>query len=119
MTENTPIGYKCLKCKKIHFPRHGRCLQCKNREFEEVSVPSKGKLITFTKLKAPPSGIASRSLFLGIIDLGEVKYTGQIDVENLDELQIGMELEATWKQVRTIDNRAVYGFVWGSPQTDL
>ena len=115
MTDRTPIGYKCLKCNKIHYPRHGRCLNCKHREFEEVPVPSKGKLITFTKLKAPPSGITSRSLFLGIIDLGEVRYTGQIDVETLDDLQIGLELVASWKEVRTIDNRAVYGFVWRLP----
>ncbi|MHA1977171.1 MAG: Zn-ribbon domain-containing OB-fold protein [Candidatus Hodarchaeales archaeon] len=115
MSERKPTGYKCLNCGKLHYPQHGRCLQCKHREFEEVPVPSKGKLITYTKLKAPPSGIASRSLFLGIIDLGDVRYTGQIDVEDLDDLRIGMDLVATWKQVRTIDNRAVYGFVWGLP----
>ncbi len=112
MTERTPTGFKCLNCGKIHYPRHGRCLECKQREFEEVNLPSEGTLITFTQLKAPPSGIDSRSLFLGIIDLGEVRYTGQIEVEDIGKLHTGMKLTPHWKHVRTIDNRSVSGFVW-------
>ena len=115
MSKSTPIAYKCLNCGKLHYPKHGRCLQCKHREFEEVPVSSEGTLITFTQLKAPPSGIESRSLFLGVIDLGDVRYTGQIEVESIDSLHTGMKLVATWKQVRTIGNRPIYGFVWGPP----
>ena len=115
MSLKTPIGYKCTRCSKIHFPKHGRCLNCKHTEFEEVNVPSEGTLVTYTILKAPPSGIDKFSLNLGIVNLGDVNYTGQIDVENPSDLRIGMKLKAQWKQVRIIDGQPIFGFVWGPP----
>ena len=66
-------------------------------------------------LKAPPSGIDKFSLYLGIINLGEVNYTGQIEVENPTEIKVGMKLVSQWKQVRIIDNKPVFGFVWVTP----
>jgi uncharacterized OB-fold protein len=115
MSDRIPTGFKCLNCGKIHYPKHGRCLKCKYREFEEINLPSVGTLVTFTHLKAPPSGIKSRSLFLGIIDLGEVRYTGQLDIDDIEQLKIGMKLTAKWKHVRTIDNRPINGFIWSIP----
>ncbi|MFN2109990.1 MAG: zinc ribbon domain-containing protein, partial [Anaerolineae bacterium] len=26
-------AYKCKKCGRIHYPKHERCLDCKQREF--------------------------------------------------------------------------------------
>ena len=115
MSENVPVGFKCSKCGKVHYPKHGRCLNCKNYQFEEINLPSEGSLVTYTILKAPPTGIDKSSLYLGIIDLGEVRYTGQIEVDNPNELQIGMKLIAKWQKIRTIDNKAINGFVWVLP----
>ena len=112
MSEKTPIGYKCTNCSKIHFPKHGRCLSCKNTEFEQVDVPAEGTLVTYTMLKAPPSGIDKFSLYLGIINLGDVNYTGQIEVDDPSQIKVGMKLNAQWKKVRVIDNKPVFGFVW-------
>ncbi len=111
MVEKKPIGYKCENCGRIHYPRHGRCLNCKHTEFNEVELPAQGKLITFTILKAPPTGIDKVSLMLGIIDLGEVRYTGQLEIDP-NELTIGMALKANWMKVREVDGKAVHGFVW-------
>ncbi len=115
MSEHIPVGFKCRNCGKIHYPAHGRCLKCKHREFEKINLPTEGTLLTYTILKAPPSGIDKSSLQLGVVDLGEVRYTGQIEVENPDELHIGMKLIAKWQKVRTIDKKPIYGFVWYSP----
>ncbi|MHA2251870.1 MAG: Zn-ribbon domain-containing OB-fold protein [Candidatus Kariarchaeaceae archaeon] len=112
MTDKKPIGYKCVSCGKVHYPKHGRCLKCKETEFSIVELPSEGTLVTWTMLKAPPSGIDKFSLYLGIVDLGEVKYTGQIEVENPDDLELGTKLRAVWKQVRVIDGKPKKGFVW-------
>ena len=114
MGEKVPIGYKCLNCGKVHYPRHGRCLQCKHQDFKKVELPSEGSLITYTILKAPPTGIDKSFLLLGIVDLGEVRYTGQLEVEQ-DKLELGMKLKAIWKQVREINGKAVSGFVWVQP----
>jgi uncharacterized OB-fold protein len=115
MTERVPIGYKCVNCGKIHYPAHGRCLKCKYQEFEDVELPSEGILLSYTMLKAPPSGIDKFALYLGIIDLGEVRMTGQIEVSKPEKLQIGIKLQSKWQKVRVIDNIPNYGFVWTSP----
>jgi len=112
MTERKPYGYKCKNCGKIHYPKHGRCLKCKNRELEEVDLPDEGTLITYTMLKAPPTGIDKHTLLLGIIDLGDVRYTGQIEADDISKIHIGMKLKAIWKTIRKIDNRDHSGFVW-------
>lgn len=114
MVEKVPIGYKCMNCGKMHYPKHGRCLQCKQQNFEETELPSEGSLITYTMLKAPPTGIDKSSLLLGIVDLGEVRYTGQLEVEPND-IKLGMNLKAVWKKVRVINDIAVSGFVWIKP----
>ncbi len=111
MTEKVPIGYKCLNCGKVHYPKHGRCLQCKHQDFKEVALPSEGTLITYTILKAPPTGIDRSSLILGIVDLGEVRYTGQLEIEPND-IKVGMKLKAVWKKVREINGKPVSGFAW-------
>lgn len=111
MTEKVPFGYECLNCGKVHYPKHGRCLQCKQRDFKKIELPSEGTLVTYTLLKAPPTGIDKSSLLIGIIDLGEVRYTGQLEVEP-NNLEIGMKLRAVWKNVRVINNKQVSGFVW-------
>lgn len=112
MSENNEIiGFKCKKCGKIHYPKHIRCLNCKHREFEKVNIQKSGKLVTFTILNAPPTGIKKMTLILGIIDLGEIKYTGQIDVDP-KELVTGMKLEGHYQEIRNINNKAEFGFVW-------
>lgn len=112
MSNKNPIGYKCTNCGKIHYPKHGRCLECKTiGNFEEVELPAEGSLLTFTILKAPPTGIDKHILNLGIIDLGNVRYTGQIEVEP-EQLRIGMRLKANWKKIREVNNKPIFGFVW-------
>jgi uncharacterized OB-fold protein len=106
-----PTGYKCLKCGKLHYPKHARCLNCKHRDFELVELPSEGLLITWTILKAPPTGIDQSSLYLGIIDLGDVQYTGQLEIEP-DAIKTGIKVKPLWKKVREISGKPIYGFVW-------
>jgi uncharacterized OB-fold protein len=111
LSNNVPIGFKCLNCGKIHYPKHARCLKCKHRQFKEIELPSEGSLLTYTILKVPPTGINKNSLILGIIDLEKVRYTGQLEVEQ-NKLRIGMRLKAVKKKVREIDNEVIFGFVW-------
>ncbi|MFX0206205.1 MAG: Zn-ribbon domain-containing OB-fold protein [Candidatus Hodarchaeota archaeon] len=110
-TKKVPTGYKCLKCGKLHYPKHARCLSCKHRDFELVELPSEGRLITWTMLKAPPTGIDQSSLYLGIIDLGEVQYTGQLEIDP-ETIKIGVKVKPMWKKVREIGGKSIYGFVW-------
>jgi len=111
MSEMPLIAYKCTSCGKIHYPKHARCLQCKKREFEEVTAPLEGTLITYTLLKAPPTGIDKHSLILGIIDLGDIRYTGQLEIDPA-KIKVGMKVRGNWQKVREIRGKSVNGFVW-------
>lgn len=112
MSEKVPFGFKCLNCGKIHYPKHGRCVKCKQTEFERINLTNEGTLLTYTSLKAPPTGIDKFTLHLGIIDLGDVRYTGQLLLEDPSVLKIGLKLKSTWMKVREIDGEDIYGFVW-------
>ncbi|MFX1514088.1 MAG: Zn-ribbon domain-containing OB-fold protein [Promethearchaeota archaeon] len=106
------IAYKCTKCGKIEYPRHTRCHGCRNREFEEVEVTGEGTLVTFTKLKATPTGIDTPTLVLGMVEFENgVRYTGQILAE---EPEIGMKLYPVWGRVRTINNQNLHAFQFRS-----
>ncbi|MHA1168951.1 MAG: Zn-ribbon domain-containing OB-fold protein [Candidatus Hodarchaeales archaeon] len=111
MVDKLPVAYKCKKCAKLHFPKHGRCLNCKNREFETVNLPAEGTLVTYTILSAPPAGIDKLRLCLGIIQIGDVKYTGQLDIEP-ELLKMGMKVRPVWKRIREIKGESVEGFAW-------
>jgi uncharacterized OB-fold protein len=74
-------------------------------------VSPEGTLVTYTILKAPPTGIDKFTLYLGIIDLGEIKYTGQLEIEP-EKIQLGLKVKGKWQKVREIDGKPVNGFVW-------
>ncbi len=102
------IAYKCVNCGKIEYPRHALCHGCRKREFEEIEVTGEGTLLTFTKLKATPTGIEASTLVLGMVEFANgVRYTGQILAE---DPKIGMKLRPVWGLVRTINNQKIHAF---------
>jgi len=47
---------KCKKCGKVFFPPRLICDACKAREFETVTLPNEGKVVTFTVIRTAPTG---------------------------------------------------------------
>jgi uncharacterized OB-fold protein len=107
---NTITAYKCKKCGLIMYPHHFRCLQCQQREFEQISPSEKGKLLTFTIVEQLPWGIDERGRILGIVEFDNgVKALGLIFAE---KPTIGMKLKAGWDAVREIGGEKVYGLTF-------
>ena len=107
------IWNKCKKCGKLQFPSHIRCLNCNNREFEEVTAPDEGTLLTFTVLKAPPKEYRDKESYaLGIIELsGGIRALGQITTE--ENLKTGMKLKAKYQKIcNDLDGKEINGFVF-------
>jgi uncharacterized OB-fold protein len=103
------IGFRCKHCGKVMYPKHERCLSCKNTEFDEISLGDECNLITFTKLYALPRGIEISPLTLGIVEFGnKVRAMGQITTDKNPELD--MKLHPVWGKLRTIDEKEVFGF---------
>lgn len=105
-------AYQCKKCGKIHYPYHDRCLNCKNREFENLEPEGDPKLLTYTQIFNLPWGFDVRYLVIGVVEFSnKIKAMGQIRVESLDDLTIGMELKASWDTIRVINEERIFGLV--------
>lgn len=110
MNEIAIQGYRCKNCGKIHYPYHDRCLVCKGREFETLKPEGKAKLITYTQIFNLPWGFDQRYLVIGVAEFENgVKAMGQVKADSVDELDIGMEVEASWEPIREQYGEDVYG----------
>ncbi len=117
-------AYQCTKCGKLHHPRYVVCQNpdCDGREFKEVPLGGKCKLLTWTRVYNLPEGYMQPWLNFGVVEFENgVRVTGQIGFD--DGIESGMELLATVGVVRTrrilykesIDCEE-YGFVFVKPE---
>ena len=105
-------AYKCKKCGRVHYPFHDRCLDCLNREFEEVAAEGDAKLLAYTQIFNLPWGFDTRFLIIGIVQFeNQVKAMGQICVDSLEGLKSGMKLKPAWEPVRQVAGEDLYGLV--------
>ncbi len=94
-------AYKCKKCGQLHYPFRMVCKKCKANEvfdFEQVPLPRKGKLLTYTTLYTLPADFTVATLGLGIVELENgVRMTGQVRIPNPKS---GMAVEGKVEVVR-------------------
>ena len=110
MKELAIQAYRCKKCGKVHYPFHDRCMACKGREFEVIKPQGKAKLLTYTQIFNLPWGFDQRFLIIGVAEFEDgVKAMGQVKADSLDELKIGMAVEASWEPIRMQYGENVYG----------
>ena len=116
-------AYKCKKCGKLHHPRYVVCQNpdCDGRDFEEVPLGGKCKLLTWTRVYNLPEGYMQPWLNFGVVEFENgVRATGQIGFD--EGIESGMELLANVGVVRkrrilykeSIDCEE-YGFVFVKP----
>jgi len=85
---------KCQKCGKIHLPPRPLCDKCFHQEFTWVTVPGKGKLLTYTVIHVAPQQFQEKAPYaVGIIQLeNNLKLPGMITAISPEQLHIGMDL---------------------------
>ena len=93
---------KCKKCGKIFFPARLICDQCKHREFEKVTLPSEGTLVTSTVIRVGSTAFSGETPYaLGIVDLGQgVKITCQVVDVVPEKLQAGDKLRLEFRRIQ-------------------
>jgi len=110
MKEIELMAYRCIKCGKVHYPFHDRCLACKGREFEKTKPQGNARLLTFTQIFNLPWGFDERFLIIGIAEFENgVKAMGQIKADSIDGLKLGMTLKPSWEPVRKQAGENVFG----------
>jgi uncharacterized OB-fold protein len=90
------MGSRCKKCGATSFPPRADCEACMSGDFEFFEMSGKGKLHTFTKIVAAPTGFEDVAPYIvGVADLEEggraLAWIGETIKE--DEIKIGMELQ--------------------------
>lgn len=96
------IGTKCNSCDSVFFPPRSVCPKCRRiGKLESYQLSGKGKIVSYTHVRVPPEGFEDETPYpLAIIELEEgPRITGQITDSELDEVEIGNKVEATFRHV--------------------
>lgn len=104
------VGVRCKKCGAIYYPPRPVCEKCKSRELEEVELPKRGKVISYTILHNPPVGYRDQApLVFALVELenGVRVFAPLTDVDP-HSVEIGMDVEAV---LRRINRKEEYGVI--------
>ena len=116
---DTPQRYRmeagrCKKCGKVFFPPRVVCDKCKCREFESVTLPETGKVITHTVIRTPPLGFSDLSPYcMGIVELSDgTRIHCQIADCEPDKLKVGLPVTIEFRRIQEAGESGVlaYGY---------
>ncbi len=106
----TITAYKCTSCGHVMYPYHSRCLNCRERDFEEIQPTPKASLLTYTIIEQLPWGMDERGRILGVVEFENgIRALGLILV---DQPNIGMKLKTGWGPVRDFGGVKVEGLIF-------
>ncbi len=93
---------KCTQCGKVHFPPRLICDGCKDRNFEDVTLPREGKVLTWTVIHVPPPNFDLEAPYIvAIVELeGGVRLTCQVVNCDPDELSIDAPVELVFRRIQ-------------------
>jgi len=96
------IASKCKKCGKTYYPPRKVCVKCKSTEMELVQLPREGKVVNYTVIYYPPRGFEQEAPYVvGVVELKDgTRVLAQIVDVKPEEVNIGMEVEATFRKLR-------------------
>lgn len=119
------VGYECQSCGWVSFPVEKRiCKKCGDApaEFEEVELAEKGVIQTFVVQERLPDEFETPQP-IAILDIPQVNGSGSgprvfalLTESELDELEIGMELDARFREIFTEGDRPINSFKFSVPR---
>ena len=102
-------GVKCCGCGSVYFPKRVVCICCNSSEMKNINISTDGKIVSWTVIRAAPSGFES-PYNVGIIELPQgIMVSGQI-VGDAELIEIGKCVRGVFRKIReTDDDMIVYG----------
>jgi uncharacterized OB-fold protein len=93
---------KCKGCGKVWFPPRLICPNCHKQSFEQVNLPDKGKLVTYTVIRVAPRDFTDEAPYaVGIIELeGGVPIQCQVVDCTVEELKIGVPVKIEFRKIK-------------------
>ncbi|MBD3414223.1 MAG: transcriptional regulator [Candidatus Aminicenantes bacterium] len=91
----------CEKCKKKFFPPRLICPKCGNRDLAKAKIADKGKVLSFTIIRVPPSPFKDQAPYaVGIVELKDgVKIMGQIVECDFKDLKVGLPVKIEFRKM--------------------
>jgi uncharacterized OB-fold protein len=121
------VGFECQSCGWVSFPERKRtCKKCGDHrtEFEEVQLAERGTVRTFVVQKFLPEEFESDQP-LAIIDIpqqsdgGEsARVYGLLTETDLEDLEVGTEVEAKFREMFTEGDRPINSFKFAVPREE-
>lgn len=115
------LGSKCADCGKISYPPRRACPRCGSTNLKEISLLKRGKVLSYTVIRAPPQGYLKYSPYIiALIELENgARILAQLTDVNPDEVKSGMIVEAVFRRYREQGEDGIieYGIKFRPPIT--
>ena len=74
-------GFRCLRCGRFYLSRRENCPACGGDQFEEVQMPGRGKIVSYTTIRVPPSRFKAQAPYtVALIELDNgVRLTARVE----------------------------------------
>ncbi len=104
------VANKCKSCGVLYFPQRRICLECGKAEFEDKQLSGKGKIASWTVIRAAPTGFES-PYAIGVVQLEEGPMLSSQITGPLNNIQTGKPVKAVFRRlIQNEDGLIVYGF---------
>lgn len=105
---------KCTECGKVFFPPRLVCDGCRGDAFEAVTLPSDGKLVTYTAIHVPASGFKDEApIAYAVVELEDgTRISTQVTDCSTDELEVGAPVRLEFRLVQNDGESGIlcYGY---------
>ena len=105
------MGSRCKSCGATSFPPRADCDSCMSGDFEFAELSGKGKLHTFTKIVAAPTGFEDVAPYIvGVVDLEDGGKALAWFGESIEEsaIEIGMDVQIVPQIFEELEDIKVY-----------
>jgi uncharacterized OB-fold protein len=92
---------KCSGCGSVHFPPRRVCRECHGREFETVTLPDEGKVVTYTVIRVAPSAFTDEAPYaVALVELtdGTRLMSQLVDCEP-EQVEMGMPVKIEFRRI--------------------
>lgn len=96
------VGGKCPACGSLVYPHRLVCPYCGHEGLEEVELSRRGKVISYTVIRHPPSEFKGLEPYvIAVVELeGGARVLAQLTDVEPGEVEVGMEVEAVLRRYR-------------------
>jgi uncharacterized OB-fold protein len=100
LKEGKIYAQRCPSCTNVIVPPRGACARCGVATDEEVELPDKGTITTFTIVHIPIPGSDIKPPFVVasiLLDGADLPLFHLMDEVKVQDVRMGMRIEAVWR----------------------